>query len=1058
MQTARSPSAARAAALALVGLALFLLLGSLLPWQALGLRQPIRPTVGLLNPLGLIGLALCLVGAAGRSSETPAPRAERVVVLLLFALPALQLLQTLSGLNLGVDLQNPLLPHRDPQPGAGRISPNAAVAYMLSATALWQLGRPRARRRTRLYLAATAAVALIGLAGLAGYFLGLETLYRLPRFNRMLPPTAAAFVVTAFGLWSLHEAGERFDPREAPRRIRRRTRAVVLLLTLTAGVAGFGLMRDTVEDQIAKDLEREAADSALALDQALGASLEFPALLSYGLPLATQFEHLQREPADGAARAALQAAAEGFGRAGLSSVVLLDNEGRTLAATGRALRGSAELEQPLAVTGDAGDAVLAWDGQHYLMLRELAVKDTAGRPVGRLRSEQPLPQVERLLLQLRQRDATSDAVICSTLSPAEAACAATRWRKPSFRLPLVAGKGLAAEAILRGLRGERGSLYARDPRGEEVVAAYAPIGSRGLALGLKTDVDTLYEPLRTRIAAFVAAMALVSALAIFALRKQVQPLLERLADSERELKAILDDQQELISLSRADGTLTYVNPSYAREWGLTPPQMVGANLYDHVDAPDRERVRQHAAQVFATGVPHRIENRMLTGDGRSRWLAWTNSLQTSHDGEVLLHSVGRDVTERRAAEQALRHLTDVIDATSDYVLQTDHEGRIHYMNPAARAVLGLAPDESLEGRLFSEFNTPETNEQLSQVILPHANQHGLWLGETAFRTHDGRIIPVSHMVIAHRDEPGRTTRYSGIMRNIAGERAVQREQQRQAATLRSITEAIPASVGVVGTDGRLRFANRRFAEWAGFTPEAALGRPIEELLGPEHGPASRPWIARALAGEGVSFLRQDRRGGQTRHMAVSYIPLSTATGELDGFVGVTQDVTRQKEEEIRLIRLSQRDPLTDALNRAGFEQFLEAIGQDAPTPVALLYVDLDHFKPVNDRHGHAVGDQVLRQFATRMAATVRPSDAVARLGGDEFAVALVGVSDIGQARAVADKILHAASQPFEIGALALQVGASIGIATGGAADWRGLVELADGRLYEAKARGRGRHA
>jgi len=168
-----------------------------------------------------------------------------------------------------------------------------------------------------------------------------------------------------------------------------------------------------------------------------------------------------------------------------------------------------------------------------------------------------------------------------------------------------------------------------------------------------------------------------------------------------------------------------------------------------------------------------------------------------------------------------------------------------------------------------------------------------------------------------------------------------------------------------------------------------------------------------------------------------------------------------RQETGRLLELAHRDVLTGVLNRAGFETFLErCLEQNQGAEMALLYIDLDHFKPVNDQHGHPVGDQVLQQFAARIRNAVRPSDTVARLGGDEFAVVLLGVRDLDSAHRVADKVVTLARTPFEIESLSLNVGASVGVAFGikPGTGWRDFVATADSLLYQAKRSGRGQHA
>ena len=125
-----------------------------------------------------------------------------------------------------------------------------------------------------------------------------------------------------------------------------------------------------------------------------------------------------------------------------------------------------------------------------------------------------------------------------------------------------------------------------------------------------------------------------------------------------------------------------------------------------------------------------------------------------------------------------------------------------------------------------------------------------------------------------------------------------------------------------------------------------------------------------------------------------------------------------------------------------------------------MYIDLDRFKPVNDRHGHSTGDHLLRAVAQRLAGLVRPTDAVARLGGDEFVVLLSGAGTLANAEIVADKVVAAVAAPFDVDGLRLEIGASVGVAFGvePGGDRRELIRRADAALYRAKASGRGRHS
>ncbi len=191
---------------------------------------------------------------------------------------------------------------------------------------------------------------------------------------------------------------------------------------------------------------------------------------------------------------------------------------------------------------------------------------------------------------------------------------------------------------------------------------------------------------------------------------------------------------------------------------------------------------------------------------------------------------------------------------------------------------------------------------------------------------------------------------------------------------------------------------------------------------------------------------------------MQYAPLRVQSGNIEGLIAIEVDVTEARREEARLRLASQTDALTQLLNRAGFEEGARRLlDQAAGQRVALLYLDLDKFKPVNDQHGHPTGDALLKAVALRLRHALRPTDLAARLGGDEFAVLLPQIHAAQAAAAVSAKLLQAISAPYHIGELELEIGVSVGycVATTGTASLEQLVEKADASLYEAKRAGRG---
>lgn len=415
---------------------------------------------------------------------------------------------------------------------------------------------------------------------------------------------------------------------------------------------------------------------------------------------------------------------------------------------------------------------------------------------------------------------------------------------------------------------------------------------------------------------------------------------------------------------------------------------------------------------------------------------------------------------RRALAAAASENQDLYDNAPCAYHSLDAQGTFLHINATELAWLGCTREDVIGKRQMTDFLTAE-----SQALLSAAFPKLMTVGRCEGLEFD--LVPASGVgrrvgvtATATTDAAG-NFRTRSVMFDVTERKAAEVLAARQTATLISVTEAIPATVAIVGNDGLYRYVNGAFERWWGLPRERIVGCTVRQVLGDVEFERRWPWVQRAFAGEPVNFVLDYPSSDGTTHVAISYVPLRPDGGAVDGFVVVTQDVTQQKVEESRLLGLAECDPLTGLLNRAGFERYLDgALAGGNEASLALLYIDLDHFKPVNDQHGHSAGDQILQMFAKRLVNLVRPTDAVARLGGDEFAIALIGARERANAHAVADKVLAAASAPFQVGALAIRIGASVGVAFDVAPDtgWQGLVERADAKLLAAKASGRGRQA
>jgi diguanylate cyclase (GGDEF)-like protein/PAS domain S-box-containing protein len=274
--------------------------------------------------------------------------------------------------------------------------------------------------------------------------------------------------------------------------------------------------------------------------------------------------------------------------------------------------------------------------------------------------------------------------------------------------------------------------------------------------------------------------------------------------------------------------------------------------------------------------------------------------------------------------------------------------------------------------------------------------------------------------------------------------------------LRTIADNVPALIAYVDTDLRYRFANERYREWLGVKSQDMIGRTVLESMGEAFYAPRREALERCLGGHASHLEIEEVRRGRTRVVSSTYLP-HLRDGVVQGIYVLSTDATAAREYERQLHALAHSDHLTGLPNRRSYEErFGQAIARArrGATPLALAYLDVDHFKQINDGLGHATGDAVLRELARRLAASVRSTDTVARLAGDEFVVVLEQVGSPLECERIAAKLQDAIRPPFELDGRAVRVTSSIGIAWSARPEQAALAHVADEALYRSKRAGR----
>ncbi|HET9106383.1 MAG TPA: EAL domain-containing protein [Steroidobacteraceae bacterium] len=437
-----------------------------------------------------------------------------------------------------------------------------------------------------------------------------------------------------------------------------------------------------------------------------------------------------------------------------------------------------------------------------------------------------------------------------------------------------------------------------------------------------------------------------------------------------------------------------------------------------------------------------------------------------HAAQIAGIAIGRRLAEEalRASEAKYRGLFETI---IEGVYQSGRDGRLRSVNPAFVAILGYGSAEELYA-LPSVATLYWNPTDRAEFIRRVESEGEIRNAEFLMRRRDGEQVVILENARAVRDEANRITHYEGTIADITerkrAEQAVFAEKERAQVTLQSIGDA------VISTDaeGRIEYINPVAETLTAWTLEEARGRPIGEVLSLVNEitrePIENPLLC--VLGGGEITAPADHsvlitRAGHEVAIQESAAPICDRQGRVIGAVIVFHDVTKERRLKRALSYQASHDALTGLINRREFDNRLHAAvlsAQRGEGNYALLYIDLDQFKVVNDTCGHQAGDRLLRDVTGLLQSRVRASDTIARLGGDEFGVLLEGCT-VEQSTRIAEGVRQAIRDyRFVWGATTLSVGASVGVVqiTAETESVANVMSAADIACYAAKDEGRNR--
>jgi diguanylate cyclase (GGDEF)-like protein/PAS domain S-box-containing protein len=419
-----------------------------------------------------------------------------------------------------------------------------------------------------------------------------------------------------------------------------------------------------------------------------------------------------------------------------------------------------------------------------------------------------------------------------------------------------------------------------------------------------------------------------------------------------------------------------------------------------------------------------------------------------------------EMARREKIEQQLRTLTVAIEQSPASVVITDLDANFQYVNPRFTEVTGYSTAELLgkNPRMLQSGLTPDkTYKRLWDTLI----QGDIWHGELMSRRKNGEVYCEEVHFAPVKNLEGVNTHYVGVKLDITERKKIEEKLRASESRLRAIIESEPECIKIIDSEGRLTQMNP--AGLAMIQADSFIQVKnclVLDLVAPEHRSAFSAMHKRVLAGEKLQ-LEFEIIGlkGRRRWLETHAVPLLEYGNRAQ--LSVTRDITERKAAEEEVKKLAFYDPLTGLPNRRKLLDRLHyaiVLNHRANSQFAVFMMDLDKFKAVNDRFGHAAGDELLKQVAARITNCLRSSDMVARLGGDEFVLVLENLKIPEAAETIALKVIATLTVPFQLSDKdTVHIGASIGISLypqhGNTPEK--LMDHADTALYQAKDNGRG---
>ena len=518
-----------------------------------------------------------------------------------------------------------------------------------------------------------------------------------------------------------------------------------------------------------------------------------------------------------------------------------------------------------------------------------------------------------------------------------------------------------------------------------------------------------------------------------------------------------------------NGQWLEVNQALCDIVGYSREELMALSFQDITCPEDLDADVALATRLVSGRIPsYRLEKRYIRKDGSLVWIRLNATVVHDQHGQPAhFVSVVEDIHDRRVAEEALlqsqRRLQTAMEATQiglfDYFGPTDPR---NYWSTGVHRHFGIPDDATLTIDRLLQLIHPDDVQRVTRAIAASMAQPGLPYHEE-YRTlgeADGELRWIEATGKTFLDEEIGAVRMVGTTLDVTPQKTLEAELRSSAMRFRTAFDNIPDVVVIYDRDLRIQYINPATTRTTGLPVEAFLGKREDEIFPPS---VIRPWqslLHDALhEGRGGTMELEVRLAPGPRNLQVTCVPLRRPDGEVAEVMGITHDFTERKQAEEQAVRAALHDKLTGLPNRALLFEYSSHVFDRARRGQhegAVLFIDLDRFKPINDLHGHQAGDSLLIEVAHRIEHCVRKSDMAFRIGGDEFLVLLPHLEDRAEAARIAQRLNDALARPFLLGHNEVAISASIGISLfpHDGEDMQTLVNAADNAMYLAKEVGK----